>query len=124
MKTRLATALAGFVFTSLFFINLCNAVFACGCKSLWSGADALCNVHHPNGIHCPVCSHGALAYSLTFAAIVIPQLAAAFFINRSSWTLRLVIVLALFPLAGALAMTIAGWLDGYPVNRVVFRSGL
>ena len=114
MKSRAAIALAGVACTGLFFINLCNFVFACGCRSLWSGADAHCNIHQAAPPHCPVCSHGMTGYALTFAAIVAPQLAAAFLIKRGPWIFRLALVLALFPLAGAFVMAIIGWVDGIP----------
>lgn len=117
MKTRVAIALAGFVFTSLFFINLCNLVFACGCASLWAGADVHCNVHHAGGLHCPVCNHGVFGYAITFIAIVIPQLTVAFWMKRGPWIWRLAVVLALFPLVGAIVMAAAGWLDGYPLKH-------
>ena len=104
MKTRAAIATAGFACTSLFFINLCNVIFACGCVSLWAGADAHCNIHDSAVRHCPVCSHGAIGYAMVFAAIAAPQLAAAFLLKRGSWILRLAIVLAMFPVVGALVM--------------------
>ena len=104
MKTRIAIAAAGFVFTSLFFINLCNIIFACGCASLWAGADAHCNIHDAGAGHCPVCSHGVTGYALVFAAIAGPQLAVALFLKTSSWILRLAIVLGMFPFAGTIVL--------------------
>ena len=120
MRTRAGIALAGFVFTSLFFINFCNFIFECGCLSLWSGADAHCNIHQAaDRPHCPVCSHGAAGYAITFAAIAGPQLALAWIIKRGSSITRLALVLLSFPAFGAPVMTLAGWWDSYPVNRLV-----
>jgi len=122
MKTRAAIGFAGFAVTSLFFIDLCNFIFACGCQSLWAGADALCNVHHAGGMHCPACSHGKLGYAAIFGSIIAAQLATTFLMKKGLWLVRLGVVLLLFPLIGTAAMTVAGLLDGYPINRVVFRS--
>ena len=105
MRSRAAIALAGFVVTSLFFINLCNLIFACGCASLWAGADAHCNIHNAAAPHCPVCSHGVLGYTVVFLAIAGPQLAVALWLKRGHWLLRLAAVLLLFPAAGAVVMT-------------------
>ena len=120
MKTRAAIAFAGLAFTGLFFIDLCNLVFACGCAPLWSGADAHCNVHAVGGMHCPICSLGVIGYSSTFGAIVLPQIAAALLLKRGPWFVRLGIVFVLFPLIGSAVMTVIGRMVGYPINRVVF----
>lgn len=124
MKTRAAIAAVGLAVTSLFFIDLCNFIFDCGCASLWAGADAHCNIHTAATRHCPVCSHGVAGYAVTYAAIVLPQLAAAFLMRRGSWLPRLALVLALFPLAGAAVMSVAAWVDGYPIHGVVLRHKL
>jgi hypothetical protein len=117
---RAGIALAGLVFTSLFFIDFCNFVFDCGCVSLWSGADIHCNVHQEgSGPHCPICSHGVIGYAITFAAIAGPQFAVARLLKRGPAVLRLALVLLLFPVLGAVVMTVAGWWDGYPNNRLV-----
>ena len=44
---RIARAAAAF--TSVFFIDFCNLVYQCGCRSLWAGADAACNIHTHGG---------------------------------------------------------------------------
>ncbi len=112
-------ALAGFAVTSLFFIDLCNFIFACGCAPLWLGADAHCNIHNAAaGMHCPVCSHGVLGYGVMFAAIALPQLAVALLVKRGPWFLRLAMVLGVFPLLGAAVMAAAGWMEGYPIRRL------
>jgi hypothetical protein len=124
MKARAAIAVGGLAFTSLFFIDLCNFVFACGCASLWSGADAHCNVHAAAGIHCPVCTLGAIGYAVTFGAIALPQIATALLLKRGPWCVRLGIVILLFPLIGSAVMTVVGRMAGYPINRVVFWAVL
>jgi hypothetical protein len=115
MKGRAAIAVTGFVLTSLFFIDLCNFIYRCGCTSLWAGADAHCNIHHQAGTkHCPWCSHGYAGYALFFGAIVAPQIWTALRWKRGPLAAaRLAVVLALFPIAGGAVALIAGWYDGY-----------
>ena len=48
MKDRLFPFAISFAVTCLFFINVCDWMFDCGCHSLWAGADAMCNVHLAN----------------------------------------------------------------------------
>jgi hypothetical protein len=124
MKTRLAIAMAGFAVTSLFFIDLCNFIFACGCTSLWAGAEAHCNVHQSVRLHCPICTLGPGGYAIVYGLIALPQIAVALLLRRGRWMLRFAIVLLLFPVLGTAVMSVTGWLSGYPVNRVVFRSKL
>ncbi len=63
-------ALIVLLVTSVFLYPLCNAVFRCGCGTLWGDADARCNVHAQHGAHCPWCDHpglGTFGYLLTLA---------------------------------------------------------
>lgn len=113
MRSRILIALAGFVFSSVFFINLCNFVFHCGCQSLWAGAAEHCNIHNSAGRHCPVCSHGAPGQALVYAGMLVPQLVAAFAIRRGSAVARLLAVLALMPAGGGVMMLLLGLADGY-----------
>jgi hypothetical protein len=46
--------------TGLLFYDLCNAIYRCGCRSLWTEAARHCNVHAAHGPHCPLCEHAAL----------------------------------------------------------------
>src|SRR5207247_336558 len=65
------------------FVNACAWIFACGCRSLWAGGDALCNVHLAHGRHCPFCSHGTVGYAAIMLAVCLPQLAAS---TWAPWT--------------------------------------
>jgi hypothetical protein len=58
MISRFSPFAISFTLTSLFFINLCNLIFRCGCRSLWAGAAVACNIHAQQRHHCPWCSHG------------------------------------------------------------------
>ncbi|MBS1834514.1 MAG: hypothetical protein JST65_17485 [Acidobacteria bacterium] len=106
--------LAAFAVTSVFFINFCDLVYRCGCRSLWNGADAHCNRHAPpHEKHCPFCSHGNTGYAAFFGGIVLPQFAAIRALRNRGWFTRLTAGLATFPIAGGLIAVTVGLLDGY-----------
>lgn len=96
------------IFTSVFFINFCNWVFACGCTWLWAGADAHCNVHQAGGRHCPWCVHDPLP---AYLAVLATQgwLSA----RPWQWRRRLAAALLSFPLVGGLGALLYGWRSGY-----------
>src|SRR5437588_537834 len=108
---RISPFLLSFSITSAFFINLCNAIFRCGCRSLWAGADIACNVHAEHGHHCPWCSHGNTGYAIAFILICIPQLAIS--LTRWSWPARALLATAMFPAAGLGIALMFGWIDSY-----------
>jgi hypothetical protein len=112
VKDRLLPFAVSFVLTCLFFINICDWIFSCGCHSLWAGADAMCNVHVPASRHCPVCSRGIAGYIAIMAAISAPQIAASMWIPRSRVTRTAVCVL-LIPGAMAAIGLVLGSYDGY-----------
>ena len=88
--------------TSVFFINFCAAIFACGCASLWSGADTHCNIHLSGSRHCPWCMHGRMASAIPWALIVAAQAAIAFWPRPMHIGVRLASAVAAFPVVGAL----------------------
>ena len=98
--------------TSAFFINLCAFILGCGCRSLWAGADAFCNVHVDASKHCPWCSHGVAGYALVMTLLCAPQLAVSV-LPRWPWTARTVVAVALFPAVGAIVAGVFGWYDNY-----------
>lgn len=106
--------LIAFVFTSVFFINFCDLVYRCGCRSLWDGADTHCNRHAPAGHkHCPFCSHGDAGYAVFFGGIVLPQFGVVRALRNRGWIAQLTAGLATFPIAGGLLALAVGLLDGY-----------
>ncbi len=112
VKDRLLPAAISFTVTCLFFINVCDWMFDCGCRSLWAGADALCNVHLAGVRHCPICSRGIAGYTAVMAAVSAPQLAASVWLPFDKVT-RIVLCLLLFP-AGMIAVGgLLGLYDGY-----------
>ena len=112
MKERLLPFAISFAVTCLFFINVCDWIFDCGCHSLWAGADAMCNVHLANSPHCPICSRGIAGYIGIMAVVTAPQLAASVWLP-SSRLVRILLCLLLFPLGMLAVGLLAGTLDGY-----------
>ena len=112
MKDRLVPFALSFAVTCLFFINVCDWIFDCGCRSLWAGADALCNVHVANVPHCPICSRGIPGYAAVMAAVSAPQLAASFWLPFDKVT-RSVLCLLLFPTGMITVGGLLGLMDGY-----------
>lgn len=112
MKDRLVPFGVSFTVTCLFFINICDVIFGCGCRSLWSGADALCNVHLAGSRHCPFCSRGVVGYAAIMTLVSAPQFAVSM---RSRWSLpaRIVLCLLLFPAAMLAVGLAAGAYDRY-----------
>ena len=96
----------------VFFINLCSWIFKCGCRSLWAGADAACNIHMAHMKHCPFCAHGWQGQAVVMGAIVAPQLFLSLR-SRWAWLVRMLAALAMFPLVEGLAALVLGTADGY-----------
>ncbi|HLK67163.1 MAG TPA: hypothetical protein VKU19_27200 [Bryobacteraceae bacterium] len=106
--------LATATLTSVFFINFCATVFACGCVSLWNGSDAHCNIHMTAARHCPWCAHGRIASAVPWVLIVAAQAAISFWPRRLRTSVRLLSALAAFPgagvlIAGAYGLSTAYW---------------
>ena len=99
--------------TSLFFIDFCGAIFACGCVSLWSGADAHCNIHLAGSPHCPWCAYGLAASGIPWVLIVAAQAAISFCPRSMHAVLRLAAAVFAFPLAGGLLAVAYGISSGY-----------
>jgi len=106
--------------SAVFFIDVCNWWFGCGCRSLWAGAATQCNVHAATGPRCPFCVRGVLGYVLVFGAVCLPQLLCSL---RAPWSLgtRLVLCLALFPVAMVVLGVGLGWMDDYWTHMAALR---
>jgi hypothetical protein len=109
----LAIFLGASTVTSLFFINFCGTVFQCGCQSLWSGADAHCNIHNPTGRHCPWCAVGAAGQYSIYGAMVVAQALLSHLPLVWNWPRRLAATLLAFPMIGLIAAWVLGWTTGY-----------
>ena len=112
MKHRLLPFAVSFAVTCVFFIDICDWIFDCGCRSLWAGADAMCNVHIVGSRHCPFCSRGVPGYAAIMAAVTLPQFAVAVWTGWSTMA-RLVVCVLLVPVSMVVVGLLAGAYDGY-----------
>jgi hypothetical protein len=110
---RLAVFLGAATAASLLFINFCNLVFQCGCRSLWAGAADHCNIHMAGVPHCPWCASGGLSGYVSFAAIVIVQALVAFWPGGGGIARRLLVALLAFPVVGGISAVVSALVTGY-----------
>src|SRR3954447_2724556 len=109
---RVLTAAVAVAVTTVFFIDFCNLIYRCGCRSLWNGAASMCNVHSPFDKHCPWCSIGSSGAFAVWLTIIAVQLYFAVRPRRLRWAARIALTLGTFPvLAGVLAFGIGVSLD-------------
>jgi hypothetical protein len=99
--------------TYAFILNLCHAVYRCGCRSWWNGAAEMCNVHQPGVRHCPWCSYGDWGGLLSLLLILIPQFTLSFWPASLSLPYRCAAVVGMFPIAGIVVALGYGWYAGY-----------
>lgn len=99
--------------TCVFIINLCSAVYGCGCRSLWAGTTRHCNIHVPEGKHCPWCSIGNGGFAAVLGLILGPQFVLSFRPKRWPWIARLAAAGLAFPVLGTVVALVTGWLTGY-----------
>jgi hypothetical protein len=66
LKRRLAILAAALALTVLTALPICNAVFHCGCASVFAGSDAHCDVHRAGPPDCPVCADWLLGAPFFF----------------------------------------------------------
>jgi hypothetical protein len=113
MRPKVLALAAALAVSTVFFIDVCGFVFGCGCRSLWAGAAEACNVHHPEGPHCPWCAHPAAAGAVAFAAMALVQGWIVFRRGRAGLPLRFALALLSFPLVTGLVGTLQGVLWDY-----------
>lgn len=110
---RAGPFVVSFALTSLFFLQMCDWMFACGCQPLWSGADALCNVHLQHAArHCPICTRGLEGQAGMMTVMALPQLAVSLW-WRKTMPMRMATSILLVPSIFALAGALLGYTDGY-----------
>ena len=98
--------------TYVFFIQYCDLLFDCGCRALWAGRAAHCNIHNPSPPHCPWCVDGGILGQWTHAGIVVAQAALALWPGRFG-KLRAASVFLAFPVVGGLGGLIAAMTTDY-----------
>jgi hypothetical protein len=106
---RLLPFVISAVVTSVFFIDFCNWIYGCGCRSLWAGADASCNIHHASPPHCPWCSFGWAGYMGVWLSWLAPQLAVTLWGGK----LRILWLAVVVPATGLLLAAALGMATGY-----------
>jgi hypothetical protein len=111
-RSRALIASVGLLVTAVFFINFCDLVYRCGCRSLWAGAAAHCNIHRASGPHCPWCSVGQAGSLAVFLFIAAVQGHVAFRTQRSGYIVFGLTLLA-FPAVGAVLAIAMGVWKGY-----------
>src|SRR5215204_1529477 len=97
---KIAIAVIAAAVTSVFYINFCNLVYQCGCRSLWNGADAMCNIHSHTARHCPWCAIGMAGSVAVWAVIVGAQVLIALRSKPMHPLFRGGLALAAFPIVG------------------------
>lgn len=95
----------------LWMIQLCDVIYDCGCRPLWSGAAQACNVHAAQPPHCPWCATGVWGTVLPPVAVLGTQ---ALLVFRSPSIRRAaVLASAAFVVVGGGVGLIFGWATGY-----------
>lgn len=97
--------------SGVFIIDLCEAIFRCGCRSWWAGASTMCNVHRHGVKHCPFCASGTEAF-LALLAIVI---AVQGYLSFRPWpaSTRLAASVIAFPVVAGIEALVLGLFSGY-----------
>ena len=111
-KSNWLLAGAAIVVTCVLFPDFCNLMYACGCRSWWAGADAMCNIHHAQARHCPWCSIGLIGSSAVWLAIVAAQSWMALR-YRGGWMVRALLTFGMFPVVGGALALVIGSAQGY-----------
>lgn len=97
----------------VFFIDLCDLVYDCGCRSLWNGMAQACNVHDPQTPDCPWCAMGIWGLVVPAGSILLAQALALFLPGRLRTAWRLLLAAVLFPGVGGLVGLLFGLATGY-----------
>lgn len=116
MRRKTLALGAAISISSVFFIDVCDLVFRCGCRSLWAGASVACNIHEASpegGPHCPWCAHPLTAGAVAFLAVAAVQAVILLSPGRAGVALRFALALLSFPAVAGLAGAIQGFLWDY-----------
>ena len=104
---------AAVLVSGVFLIDLCDAIFGCGCGPLWSAAAEACNIHHVAPPHCPWCAHPGWGGAGAFFLVTLSQAAVVFSpLQMGIWG-RAGLAVAAMPIVGGVVGLIQGLLFGY-----------
>ena len=99
--------------TGLVYLDLCDLIFDCGCRAIWAGGAAACNIQMAGHPDCPWCSYGFWGGALPFLTIVGVQGLVTLRPGRAGAGLRLLMALAALAVVGGLAGVAFGLASGY-----------
>ena len=114
---RTAVFITALTAGAVFFIDICNMIYRCGCRSWWNGAAAHCNVHQAHAVRrCPLCVIPVAGQLAIFGAAASAQAFISF--RATGWGAgkRLVLALAAFPVVMLLIALPLGSATGYWSN--------
>ncbi|MBY0503196.1 MAG: hypothetical protein K2X03_04775 [Bryobacteraceae bacterium] len=83
--------------SAFFLLDLCNWLYACGCRHWLAGAVTACNIHHAQGPHCAWCAMGATGFWSLFAGIIAVQALIVWLPRRPALVWRAALALLSFP---------------------------
>lgn len=98
---------------AVFFLDLCDLIYRCGCESWWRGAADHCNIQQAGPPDCPWCAAGLAGTVVPFGAIVLAQGVLALGPWRWGLVPRLMAALLAFPTVGGLVGLGFGLVMGY-----------
>ncbi|NKB89490.1 MAG: hypothetical protein GKS06_14835 [Acidobacteria bacterium] len=107
-RRRWAALAVGLIATGVFFVNICDLVFDCGCASLWAGGAEHCNIHHAEGPRCPWCANPFTAGAGAFVSVAVAQVWLAVGPLAVGLAARVALTVAALPAVGVAI----GWLQG------------
>ena len=110
---KLAVFLATAGTAAALFINACDVLYECGCRSWWNGAAEACNIHAPQSRHCPWCVEDGLGGSISFAMVILCQATISFWPGKMAVGARLAGALSAFPVVAGIGGLLFGLLTGY-----------
>ena len=110
---KLAVFMAAAGTAAALFINACDVLYECGCRSWWNGAAEACNIHAPQSRHCPWCVEDGLGGSISFAMVILCQATISFWPGKMAVGARLAGALSAFPVVAGIGGLLFGLLTGY-----------
>jgi len=113
--------------TAVLLTPICGLLHRCGCRTLWAGGESDCNVHLPQGPHCPWCEHRALG--ATAGALVLGGQAGVYALakRRRGALVGAVAAIVVLPIASVAGGALAWLPTDYPhflVRNARGRLGL